>query len=239
MVWLLAAGRSRRRLNQRLYDAAPERASSQPAFPAPVVGLADRPEVAYHPGLLGAGLERRRSRMNQHELSVLISEQAIQRRVDELAAQISSDYVGTPGVLLIGVLKGAFVFLADLARRLTIPNEVDFIALSSYRGEAISPGAVRLVMDLREDMADRHVLIVEDIVDTGHTLAYLDRTLSGRGPASLKCCTLLRKQARHEVDVDLDYVGFDIDDVWVVGYGLDYADRYRMLPYIATFDPDS
>lgn len=166
---------------------------------------------------------------------VLLDEAAIEARVHKLAARISEDYAdvkyGDDGLVLVGVLKGAFVFLADLARRLTIPHHVDFIALSSYNRSTTS-GEVRLIMDSRINVADRHVLIVEDIVDTGHTLDYLQRTFHARNPASLRSCVFLSKPARREVSVTIDYLGFEIPDVWVVGYGLDFADRYRTLPYI-------
>ena len=164
--------------------------------------------------------------------SVLISEAAIGRRVEQLARQISRDYAGAGELVLIGVLRGAFVFLADLSRRLTVPCRVDFVALSSYGHNSTSGGAVRLVMDLRANIAGNHVLVVEDIVDSGHTLAYLVAILQARHPASLKTCVLTRKAGRLETDVALDYVGFDIPDRWVVGYGLDYNDRFRTLPYI-------
>ncbi|MBI4419997.1 MAG: hypoxanthine phosphoribosyltransferase [Gemmatimonadetes bacterium] len=164
---------------------------------------------------------------------VLISETKIDQRVSELAAQISADYAGAGELALVGVLRGAFVFLADLSRRLTIPRRVDFMALSSYGARASTrPDAVRLVMDLSSDVSGRHVLVVEDIVDTGHTLRYLLDVLAARNPASLKSCALVRKAARSEVEVAVDYLGFDIPDVWVVGYGLDYADQWRTLPYI-------
>lgn len=166
---------------------------------------------------------------------VLLDEQAIEARVSRLAEQISEDYAGVEygddGLVLVGVLKGAFVFLADVARRLTVPHHVDFIALSSYNQGATS-GEVRLIMDSRINVADRHVLIVEDIVDTGHTLDYLQRTFKARHPESLSTCVFLSKPARREVSVNIDYLGFEIPDVWVVGYGLDFADRYRTLPYI-------
>ena len=149
--------------------------------------------------------------------SVLISEAAIGRRVEELARQISRDYAGAGELVLIGVLRGAFVFLADLSRRLTVPCRVDFVALSSYGHGSASGGAVRLVMDLRVNIAGNHVLVVEDIVDSGHTLAYLVAILQARHPASLKTCVLTRKAGRLETDVSLDYVGFDIPDRWVVG----------------------
>ncbi len=176
--------------------------------------------------------------MSDGEIRVHISEQEIRRRVVELAARVSADYAEAGDVLLVGVLKGAFVFLADLARELTLPNQVDFVAVSSYRDKSVSSGAVRMIMDVRTDVTDRHVLIVEDIVDTGHTLEYLLRILAARRPASLRCCTFLRKRDRHEVDVAIDYVGFDIPDVWVVGYGLDYAEQHRTLPYIGVLEVD-
>ena len=166
---------------------------------------------------------------------VLIAEAAIARRVEELAAAISRDYHDAGEVVLVGVLRGAFIFLADLARRLSVPRRIDFVALSSYERGTASKG-VRLIMDLRVNVAGRHVLVVEDIVDSGHTLAYLVALLRARGPASLKTCALTRKPARLEVDVTLDYVGFDIPDRWVVGYGLDYDDQYRALPYIGTVE---
>ena len=167
------------------------------------------------------------------ELQTLITEEDIADRADRLAATISSDYADKGDLVLVGVLKGSFIFLADLARRLTIPHRIEFIAVTSYGdSESTDPGAVRLLMDVRHDIADQHVLVVEDIVDTGHTLAYLMKLLRARGPASLNACTLLRKPDRSEVDVDVAYLGFDIPDVWVVGYGLDFAERHRTLPSI-------
>jgi hypoxanthine phosphoribosyltransferase len=162
----------------------------------------------------------------------LISEDAIQGRVKEIAGEISRDYDGIGNLYIIGILKGAFIFLADLARELSIPHVVDFMAVSSYGKTASSSGEVRLVMDLREPITDKHVLVVEDIVDSGQTLNYLLKTLHGRKPASLKTCALVRKE-RESLDIQLDYLGFTIPDVWVVGYGLDFADTYRTLPYIA------
>lgn len=164
---------------------------------------------------------------------VLVSEEAIQARVRTLAEQIDQDYQDADTVYLVGILKGAFIFLADLARRLTVRHTVDFMALSSYGSRATSLGEVRLIMDLREPIMNRHVLIVEDIVDSGQTLHYLYETLRGRQPASLRSCVLVRKQRDEAAYPEIDYLGFDIPDVWVVGYGLDYADRYRTLPYIA------
>jgi hypoxanthine phosphoribosyltransferase len=169
--------------------------------------------------------------------AVLISEARIRARVGELGAQISADYRDLGEPLLVGVLKGSFIFLADLARVLTIPHAVDFLSVSSYGTRGSSRGAVRLILDLRETIHDRHVLIVEDIVDSGHTLAYVREMLAARRPASVRTCTLVTKPTRHEVDVTLEYVGFEIPDVWAVGYGLDYKDHYRTLPYIGSIVP--
>lgn len=169
---------------------------------------------------------------------VLISEEAIEKRVAELAEQISADYEGKGNIVLVGVLKGSFIFLADLARRLTIPRTIEFIAVSSYGRRSVSSGAVRLLMDVRGPIVDRHVLIVEDIVDTGHTLKYLIGILKSHRPASIRTCTLLHKAESAEVEVEIDYVGFGIGNEWVVGYGLDYAEQDRTLPYIGTVQPD-
>ncbi len=175
--------------------------------------------------------------MSQTRPAVLISEADIDKRVRELAAQISSDYADKGNIVLVGVLKGSFIFLADLSRRLTIPRTIEFIAVSSYDNGNIASGAVRLVMDVRGNIENRHVLIVEDIVDTGHTLAYLIGMLESHRPASIQTCALLHKAESAEVDVAIDYVGFSIGDEWVVGYGLDYAERDRTLPYIGTINP--
>jgi len=169
-------------------------------------------------------------------LSPYISEAAIQARIGELARQIDADYLGRGEIVLVGVLRGSFIFLADLVRRLTVPHHVDFIAVSSYGAGTVSSGVVRLVMDLRTDISGKHVVIVEDIVDTGHTVQYLIRIFETRGPASVRTCALLRKLDRKVVDVPVDYLGFDIPDAWVVGYGLDYADRYRTLPYLGVLE---
>jgi hypoxanthine phosphoribosyltransferase len=169
--------------------------------------------------------------MAEQRPAVLISEAAIQARVAELADQIGRDYAGQGTLLLVGVLRGAFIFMADLVRRLTIPVQIDFIAVSSY-GDATESGAVRLVLDLRRSIEGRQVLLVEDIIDSGHTMEYLLRTLAARRPASLRVCALLRNPERLQVDLPLDYVGFDIPNVWVVGYGLDLGDAHRNLAYI-------
>ena len=163
---------------------------------------------------------------------VLLDEETIAARVGELAAQISADYADNDGLILIGVLKGAFIFLADLARCLTVSHHVDFIALSSYNRGTANAGAVRLIMDTRTSVTGQHVLVVEDIVDTGCTLHYLLRTFHARKPASLRSCVLLSKPDRRQIEVQVDYLGFEIPNAWVVGYGLDYADRFRTLPYI-------
>ena len=164
----------------------------------------------------------------------MVSEEEIADRVAAIAGRIDEDYAGVGTVVLIGVLKGSFIFLSDLARRLTVPHRVEFIAVSSYGArESVEADSVRLLMDVRHAIVGDHVLLVEDIVDTGRTLAYLVRLLEARNPASLKTCTLLHKPDRTEEHVAIDYLGFTIPDVWVVGYGLDYAERFRTLPYIA------
>lgn len=168
----------------------------------------------------------------------MLSEDEIASRVAELAAEISSDYADKGNIVLIGVLKGSFIFLADLARRLTIPRTIEFIAVSSYGSASTRTGAVRLLMDVRGSIEDRHVILVEDIVDTGHTLHYLMGVMDSHRPASVRTCSLLHKPARAEVDVSVDYIGFTIPDEWVVGYGLDYAERDRTLPYIGIVHPD-
>lgn len=169
----------------------------------------------------------------------LFSEEEIALRVTVLAAEIDTAYAYADQLVLIGVLKGSFIFLADLTRKLTIPHRVEFIAVSSYGDrESETADSVRLLMDVRHPIAGQHVLLVEDIVDTGHTLAYLKRLLETRNPASLKTCTMLHKPDRTEEEVKLDFLGFTIPDVWVVGYGLDYAERYRTLPYISELPPD-
>ncbi len=169
---------------------------------------------------------------------VIVSEEAIQTRVGELAAQLSHDYAGDDQLVIIGILKGAFVFLADLTRCLTVPHRVDFMALSSYNQTATTTGVVRIVMDLRVNIEGRHVLVVEDIIDSGYTLHYLLNVLHARQPASLKTCVLLSKPERRKIEVAVDYLGFEIPDVWVVGYGLDYADTHRTLPYIGALKPE-
>lgn len=162
---------------------------------------------------------------------VLISEKELAERVAELGAEITRDYADRPP-LLVGVLKGAIMFMADLARAIDLPVEIDFMAVSSYGAATKSSGIVRIVKDLDADLTGRHVLIVEDIVDSGLTLSYLRRGLLARNPASLEICALLIKEGQQRVDLDLAYVGFAIPPEFVVGYGLDVAERYRNAPEI-------
>ena len=165
----------------------------------------------------------------------LISEDRIRSRVMELAQQIDRDYADAGEILILGVLRGSYIFVADLSRALSIDRRVDFIALSSYERDARQAG-VRLIMDSRVPIEGRHILLVEDILDTGRTLAYLLEVLAARKPASIRSCVLVRKPTQ-ETQVTADYVGFDIPDDWVVGYGLDFDDRFRALPFIGTLDP--
>jgi hypoxanthine phosphoribosyltransferase len=166
-------------------------------------------------------------------LSLLLSREAIAARVSELSIQISWDYVGKD-LLLVGVLKGAFVFLADLMRALKIPVQVEFVRLASYGKGATSAGHVRVLLDLEASVAGRHVLVVEDILDTGLTLGFLLERLRARQPASLKLCVLLNKRIRRVSEITADYAGFDVPDGFVVGYGIDYDERHRHLPAIYT-----
>jgi hypoxanthine phosphoribosyltransferase len=168
---------------------------------------------------------------------VFLSEEQIQERVAELGAQISRDYAGKD-LVVVGVLRGVLFFLADLLRAITIPVAVDFLAISRYGPSQQTQGVVRLTKDLDETVADRHVLFVEDVIDTGLTTHFIMRTVRLRGPASLKSCVLLNRTRRRIMDVDLAYVGFDVPDDFVVGYGLDFREHYRNLPYIVKFEPD-
>jgi hypoxanthine phosphoribosyltransferase len=166
--------------------------------------------------------------------ALVIGEDVLRERIAELARQITSDYLGRPP-LLICVLKGAFILLSDLARAIDLPVEVDFMAISSYGSATKSSGVVRIVKDLDMDLAGRHVLLVEDIVDSGLTLAYLRRNLLARNPASLEVCALLVREGKAAVDLDLKYVGFHIPPAFVIGYGLDVAERYRNLPFLCEY----
>jgi hypoxanthine phosphoribosyltransferase len=162
---------------------------------------------------------------------VLIDEESLQRRITELGEEISADYAGRD-LLLVGVLKGAVFFMADLMRRLAIPCEIDFMAISSYGAATDSSGVVRILKDLDINIEGRDVLVVEDIIDSGLTLSYLIRNLESREPGSLEVCALLTKPTRREIDVPVRYVGFEIPNKFVVGYGLDFGERYRNLPYV-------
>jgi hypoxanthine phosphoribosyltransferase len=180
--------------------------------------------------------------MSQTELEravgeILIDEETLAARVAELGVEVSSDYQGRD-LLLIGVLKGAVFFMADLMRHLTVPCEVDFMAISSYGDSTDSSGIVRILKDLDINIERRDVLVVEDIIDSGLTLSYLMRNLESREPASLEVCALLTKPARREIDVPVRYVGFEIPNRFVVGYGLDFAERYRNLPYVAVLSQE-
>ena len=172
---------------------------------------------------------------------VVVTEGQLRDKIDELARQVAIDYARHDNVLLVGVLKGAYVFMADFARalgRYSRPVEVEFMAISSYGQRATSSGVVRILKDLDRDIAGQHVIVVEDIIDSGLTLSYLRRTLGARKPASLEICALLTKPERREVEVPVRYVGFEIPNRFVIGYGLDYAERYRNLPYIGVLHPD-
>jgi hypoxanthine phosphoribosyltransferase len=168
---------------------------------------------------------------------VLYTEEQIQNRVKQLGNLISQDYAGKVP-LLVGVLKGVLFFMADLLRAVRIPVEVDFIAISSYSAESREQGVVRMVKDLEIPITGRHVLFVEDVIDTGLTLHYILRNLQTRGPADLQVCTLFNKSTKRLIDLPVKYKGFDLPDRFVVGYGLDHRERYRNLPYVALLRPD-
>jgi hypoxanthine phosphoribosyltransferase len=168
---------------------------------------------------------------------ILIEPDALQERVAALGREVSADYASRD-LLLIGVLKGAVFFMADLMRHVTVPCEVDFMAISSYGASTDSSGVVRILKDLDINIEGRHVLVVEDIIDSGLTLSYLMRNLEARGPASLEICALLTKPDRREMDVPVRYIGFEIPDRFVIGYGLDFAERYRNLPYVAVLSDE-
>lgn len=164
---------------------------------------------------------------------ILFSEQKIEEKVAELGKQITKDYEGKD-LVLIGVLKGANIFMSDLMRKIDIPVTIDFMAVSSYGLSTESSGVVKILKDLDQSIEDKHVIIIEDIIDTGLTLHYLCENLLSRKPKSLKICTLLDKPERRKVDINIDYKGFDIPDEFIIGYGIDYAEKYRNLPYVAT-----
>jgi hypoxanthine phosphoribosyltransferase len=169
-------------------------------------------------------------------LDVLITPEQLQKRIGELAAQIDADYAGRE-LMLVGVLKGAVMVMADLARAMHLPVSMDWMAISSYGSATTSSGVVRILKDLDSDITGKHVLVVEDIVDSGLTLSYLVHNLQSRDPASVAVCVLLRKRAAAQMPVEVTYTGFEIDDEFVIGYGLDYDERYRNLPFVATLSP--
>ena len=172
------------------------------------------------------------------KISVLLSEEEVDKRIQEIGEQISKDYAGEQ-VHLVCVLRGGVFFLCELAKRITVPVSLDFMSVSSYGSDTKSSGVVKIVKDLDDSLADKHVIVVEDIVDSGRTLSYLLEMLKDRGPKSMKLCTLLDKPDRRVVDVKVDYTGFQIPDEFVVGYGLDYAQKYRNLPYIGVVELDA
>lgn len=174
--------------------------------------------------------------MHQDLDRILLTEEQLREKVQELGAQISRDYEGK-NLLLVGLLKGSVVFMSDLMRAITIDAGIDFMSVSSYGKGAKTSGVVKIIKDLQEDIASYDVLIVEDILDSGMTLSYITQLLRARGPKSIRLCTLLDKPERHKVDVHIDYLGFTIPDEFIVGYGLDYAERYRNLPYIGVLAP--
>ena len=165
------------------------------------------------------------------KISVLISEQDVDARIAEIGAQISKDYEGK-SVHLICILKGSVFFMCELAKRIEVPVSMDFMAISSYGADTKSSGVIKIVKDLDESLKDKHVIVIEDIVDSGNTLSYLLEMLNDRKPASLRLCTLLDKPERRRKPVHVDYTGFQIPDEFVVGYGLDYDQKYRNLPYV-------
>jgi hypoxanthine phosphoribosyltransferase len=190
-----------------------------PALPAPGAGSVSQTELERAVG------------------EVLIDEDTLRTRVAELGAEVSADYEGRD-LLLVGVLKGAVFFMADLMRHITVPCEVDFMAISSYGDSTDTSGIVRILKDLDINIEGRDVLVVEDIIDSGLTLSYLMRNLESREPASLEICALMTKPSRRQIDVPVRYIGFEIPDRFVVGYGLDLAERYRNLPYVAVLSSD-
>jgi hypoxanthine phosphoribosyltransferase len=186
--------------------------------------------------MLDKPLVRRHSVLDDNISTILVDEATIQQRVQELGEAISAAYAGQD-LVLISVLKGSIIFMADLVRAITVPHEIDFMATSSYGAATSSSGVVRILKDLNVSIQNRNILVVEDIIDSGHTLSYLLRLLNERQPASLRIVTLLDKPDRRDVHIDVDWVGFAIPNEFVVGYGLDYNELYRNLPYIGVLKP--
>lgn len=176
--------------------------------------------------------------MDQDIAEVLYSEEELKRRVAALGAQISRDYADKEDVVLVGILRGSYIFLADLSRSITIPCRIDFMAASSYGKGTSSSGQIEIKKDLSDSIDGAHVILVEDILDSGNTLDYLTKTLSVRNPASIRICTLLDKPERRTKPISADYYGFLVPDAFVVGYGLDFAEKYRNLPYIGILKPE-
>lgn len=168
---------------------------------------------------------------DKFDIEVLLSEEQIDQRVSEIAAEISEDFAGEE-VMLVGILKGAVIFMADICRKLTVPVELDFMAVSSYGSATVSSGAVQIIKDIEVSIEGKNVIVVEDIVDSGLTLKYLLENLWSRGPANVKTCVLLDKPEARKVDVKIDYMGFEVPNEFAVGYGLDYAQKFRNLPYV-------
>ena len=198
--------------------------------------------MAYHRHASGIGavethLERKKISMLEKDIQeILFTEEQLKKRVEELARQIENDYAEKE-VMFIGILRGSFVFLADLCRAVDLPCTLDFMSVSSYGTGTTSSGQIQIIKDLSEDITGRHVIVVEDILDSGNTLSYLFQLLKARNPASLKLVTLLDKPSRRTKPIQADYVGFTVPDEFVVGYGLDYDELYRNLPYIGVLKP--
>lgn len=171
---------------------------------------------------------------------VLYTPEEIDKRVSEIADQINKDYADIKQpMIIVGVLRGSYIFISDLCRKLTVPHIVDFISVSSYGSKTRTSGNVKMLLDTRENQEGKHVLVVEDILDSGFTLNYLNRNFLTRNPLSVRNCVLLDKAESHVVPVDTSYVGFKVSDVWIVGYGMDVADKYRSLPYLAEYNPEA
>lgn len=196
------------------------------------VGMGVAPDFVDAPLMGQARRERKDAVMRPYVIDPMISEGAIAERVGELAADINRAFADTEKLVVVGLLRGSFIFIADLVRKLTVPVEIDFLEVSSYGDATTSSREVRVLKDLRGEIAGRDVLVVEDIIDTGHTLAAVTRLLGTRGPARLEVCALLDKPSRRETAVQARWVGFEIPDAFVVGYGIDYAQRDRNLPHI-------
>ncbi len=174
--------------------------------------------------------------MKQDVKKVLFTKDEIEARIVELGKQITKDYEGAKSLLVIGILKGSCVFFADLIRQLDLPVEIEFMSVSSYQDSSVSSGEVKITKDVSQSVAKRHVLFVEDIIDTGFTMSKVMEMFKERGAASVKLCSLLSKPDRRKVDIEIDYLGFTIPDEFVIGYGLDFAEKYRNLPYVGVLD---